>query len=370
MIKNKVETNSKMTGTYLSALLENCPDPVWIKDIEGNYLAVNNVFATFCNQHSKTAVVGKTDLDFWPLTLAQKLRDDDKLVMSKKTSLNSENLIVVNGEQKWVETFLSPVLNSKGEVIATTGYLRDISSQKIEEEEKAQTQLKILHSAKLATIGSHLAGITHEINNPLCIITGYIEILKSNCKDVCQIGNPNVIDNLHKASQRMTQIVRGLNAHMRKDLDVIEKVDMNFCIKETILLIADIYKRKNITCEMHLLAQDFLINANMGKMQQVLMNLLCNAKDALKGRAEGLIKITTLNKDNHLLIEISDNGEGISKEVIQKIFEPFFTTKPLGQGTGLGLSLCQTIVNSFGGSISVESEEGLGTTFKILLPST
>ncbi|MBF0301048.1 MAG: response regulator [Oligoflexia bacterium] len=156
---------------------------------------------------------------------------------------------------------------------------------------------------------------------------------------------------------------------------ILGNVDVHNCIIETLNILEKIYKTENIILETNLQAHNYFVKANVGKIQQVFMNIISNARDALNSKHGGQITIFTKNviddnKEEYLIVNISDNGTGISKEVIPKIFDPFFTTKGPGQGTGLGLSICHTIVSSFGGTITVESKEEAGSSFEIMLPIT
>ncbi|MBF0205883.1 MAG: response regulator [Oligoflexia bacterium] len=236
------------------------------------------------------------------------------------------------------------------------------------EEEKKQMQSQLLHSSKLAAMGTMVAGVAHEINNPLTIIMGNLGILEVLCENVCHKDAAQIRKQILGATKRISNIVNNLKVFSRQDANCLENIDAHKTIEETVNCVSRIYATTHITLETCLLANNFFIKAENEKIQQVLMNILSNAKDALIGSTQGCIKIITTNKDESLLIEIKDNGQGIPKEILPKIFDPFFTTKDPGSGTGLGLSICHSIINSFGGTISVESSLGDGSCFKIALP--
>ncbi len=236
------------------------------------------------------------------------------------------------------------------------------------EKEKVEMQAQLIHSSKLASIGTLAAGVAHEINNPLAIILGHAERMKTKFSHHLEQDDFISIQKIHDATMRIANIVNGLRIYARQDSENIEDVDMHLCIKETLSILQGMYEKENIKIETHLNAQHSFLHANMGKLHQVVMNLVGNAKDALSGRCNPTITIATSDQNDSLVITVSDNGIGIPKHLIAQIFDPFFTTKAPGKGTGLGLSISHTIIEDFGGSISVVSEENVGTTFKVIFP--
>ncbi|MBI2520285.1 MAG: PAS domain S-box protein [Bdellovibrio sp.] len=300
--------------------------------------------------------------------MAQYLNDQ---VIAKRKPFNKEYRVIrkSDGEMRWVNGFGQVTFDNNGNILSMIGTIQDISERKKVEEEKLNIQTQLIHSSKLASIGTLAAGVAHEINNPLAIISGYAEIMKQKCKELCLQGDTELIQKIIKASARIAEIVSGLRTYARQDSETVDDIDLHVCINETLSLVKGIYEKENIKIETHLNAMDFILKANMGKLQQVILNILGNAKDALDKRKNGLITITTQNNHDDLLLIISDNGCGIPKPLISQIFDPFFTTKEPGKGTGLGLSICHTIITAFGGSINVESGPNIGSSFKILLPS-
>ncbi|MBF0367111.1 MAG: PAS domain S-box protein [Oligoflexia bacterium] len=259
-----------------------------------------------------------------------------------------------------------------GDKECLVGFFRDITPRKQAEAERAKLQAQLMHQEKLASIGTLAAGVAHEINNPLSIVMGYIDIVEMECNNHCGKNNQELIPIIKEASRRIATIVNGLRTYVRTDTEHVQAIDLHECINKTIHLVEEIYKKENITLKAQLLAHDYFIKGNAGKIQQVIMNMLSNAKDALRNKLDGCIQIATANDYNaqqgSVWIDIADNGSGIAKEIVEKLFDPFFTTKAPGKGTGLGLSICSTIVKSFGGTISVKSVQGVGTSFKIVFP--
>ena len=242
----------------------------------------------------------------------------------------------------------------------------EIAERKKAEKEKTDMQKQIFQTSKLASIGELAAGVGHEINNPLAIIFGYMEKISNKYrKEIPDLIEP--IDIVLNSTERIKKIVDGLRTFARMDTEHIQTVNVHKTINDSISLIETIYKQENIIIENLYKADKSEIKGNIGKLQQVIMNLFSNAKDALSQRG-GTIKIETRNKRNKVILKFSDDGVGIKKEDLDRIFDTFFTTKEVGKGTGLGLGISHSIIEGMNGKIEVDSEYGIGTEFTITLP--
>lgn len=270
--------------------------------------------------------------------------------------------------------------------------------------ELKQIQLQLVQTSKMASLGQLAAGIAHEINNPISYLENNLRILgkyvdyykgirqkrqtffnkvfnqlpeelteektefKADSEKINYLLSD--IESLLKESlegvNRVTEIVLGLKSFARLDEVEYKIVDINECVESTLKVIWNELKYK---CELTKeLSPDIpCIKCNPGQINQVIMNILVNASQAIEGK--GLITIKTFQSNSDICILISDTGSGIAKENLDAIFEPFFTTKPVGIGTGLGLSVTYGIIQKHDGKIEVESELGKGTTFKIFLPT-
>ncbi|MBF0297861.1 MAG: PAS domain S-box protein [Oligoflexia bacterium] len=363
----KIEAAKSEAEEIYRAYFNTSPNAISITTLSGEFVEINLGFSKIFG-YSKEEIIGKfsTKLNGWN-------NPDDRKLLLKQLAENGfcENMEVVFQHKNG--SLIEGLLSAKIIHIKNTPYIlaiiNDITKIKESEREKVQLQKHLFHTEKLASIGTLAAGVAHEINNPLAVVMGNIEIIEDECKNILENNNLALIEGIKNATNRIMCIVNGIRTYAHPDTEHIENVDIHECIYEILHIVKNIYKKENIILETNFLANDYFIKANIGKIQQVIMNIVSNARDALIGKSNGQIKITTTNKDGKLLIEIADNGTGIPKNIISKLFDPFFTTKAPGKGTGLGLSICHTIINSFGGSISVESAEGLGTSFKIVLPA-
>ena len=230
------------------------------------------------------------------------------------------------------------------------------------------------HQSKLASLGELAAGVGHEINNPLTIVQGLMEMLLRDYEKDGKFSEKKILKTLNRslnAVSRIERIVKGLRSFARENISESSLLDLNACVRESIDLVKQIYKVEGTFIDDSSLFEDVkprFINADQGHFQQIFMNLLSNAKDAMKGQPGDTIKISSRESGLGVCLSVTDQGTGIPQDVIDKIFDPFFTTKPNGQGTGIGLSIVNKFVNDMGGKIEVDSVEGQGTSFHLHLP--
>ena len=273
-------------------------------------------------------------------------------------------------------------------------------------DELKETQVQMVQSEKMASIGQMVAGVTHEINTPLAYVKSGLEISRTRINDIAELINEafilntmlhsgdaedealaeqlqrigaiastlteedmaNELDNLLKDGlhgiDQISDIVAGLKNFSRLDRQKITSFDVHEGLENTLKIAKNVVKHKVITKQFD--TDISLITCSPSSINQVFLNLISNAAQATKD--DGEIKIITSQQDHNVKIEIIDNGTGMPPDVLDQIFQPFFTTKKVGEGTGLGLSIVQRIVREHGGEIKVQSKVGLGTKFTILLP--
>jgi two-component system NtrC family sensor kinase len=242
------------------------------------------------------------------------------------------------------------------------------------ERKKAASEDLVIQSSKMAALGKMAAGIAHEINNPLAVIgekAGWMKDLLKK-EDLSQSKNfqefADSVTKIEHHINRAKKITHRLLSFGRRMEPVREKVDVNETMDGTIDFLENEARYRNIDIQTNLAEVLPQITSDSAQLQQVFLNIINNAIDAI-GK-NGLIQIKTyyLAKNDRVAIEISDNGPGIPKQMLDKIFDPFFTTKELGKGTGLGLSISYSIVEKLGGKMMVASEEGQGSTLTIYMP--
>jgi two-component system, NtrC family, sensor kinase len=240
------------------------------------------------------------------------------------------------------------------------------------EREKEMMTEQVIEAGKLASVGELAAGIAHEINNPVAIMVeeaGWIEDLldEVDMKEGENAGEfRRALKQIKTQGIRCKEITHKLLSFARKTDPKLKMVSLNDLIEEVVGISEQSAKYGNVKIIKHLSPDLPVISVSPSEMQQVLLNLINNAIDAMdKG---GKIEITSRTENNFVIVDVADTGHGIPKANLQKIFDPFYTTKPVGKGTGLGLSICYGIIKKMGGEITVNSAVGLGTTFHVLIP--
>jgi signal transduction histidine kinase len=237
------------------------------------------------------------------------------------------------------------------------------------EAEKEEIERKAQLASRLASVGELASGVAHEINNPLTGVIGYAHLLLAR-KDIPADIRPD-IEIINEGAQRVANIVKKLLAFSRQTRPEQRYVNINELIRSILDLQAYALAANNIKVTLQLARDLPMTIADPGQLQQVFLNLIMNAETEMKSTLRsGKLSIKTEQVDNIIRISFKDNGPGIAKENLEIIFDPFFTTREVGQGTGLGLSVCHGIITEHKGRIWAESEPGKGATLIIELPVT
>lgn len=257
-------------------------------------------------------------------------------------------------------------------------------------------QSQLIHQEKMASLGRLVAGIAHELNNPINFVHGNLPYLEEYVQDLrkivdsVEIKDPerkqqledlkeevkydflvtdldNILADLQEGADRIRHIVRNLKSFSRLDEAELKDASVHDGLESTLKILSQYYGRDKIKVEKRF-GEVPEILCYPGQLNQLWMNLLSNAAQALEKTENPKVEIETKLEDKKVSILVKDNGPGIKPDIQSKIFDPFYTTKPVGQGTGLGLSICHSIVERHGGSISLDSKEGKGTSFTVIIP--
>jgi len=283
-----------------------------------------------------------------------------------------------NGELYWEYERISSIKDPMGRIANFVAIKEDITERKQMEEEQATLREQLYHAQKLESVGTLAGGIAHDFNNILTAIIGYGSLLQMELKE--DAPSRDFVQKILNSAEKAANLTQGLLAFSRKQISNPRPVYLNEIIKGVESLLVRVM-REDIKIKTTLTDKKCVLMADVGQMEQVLMNLATNARDAMpRGGFLGIITDIVEVDDafikthgygevgRYALVSVSDTGEGMDEKAKERIFEPFFTTKGLGKGTGLGLAIVYGIIKQHNGYINVYSEPGKGTTFRIYLP--
>ena len=361
--RKQAEENLREAAEEWRTTFDSITDLVSIHDRDFKIIRVNKALADTFKTHPKE-LIGKTCYEVLHGTKESPTDCPHMQTLETKKPATAEFFDPRLGVHREVST--SPIFNEKGEVIGSVHIAKDITKRKQAEEREKQLQQELNLSSRLASIGEMAAGIAHEINNPLTSVIGFSELLMErdtpeDIKQDLKIINEN--------AQRVVTIIRNMLAFARPKGKGKEYMDINSIVSRVLEVRSYEMKTGNIAVTPQLAPDLPRTMADDGQIQQVLINIIINAEQAMiEAHGKGKLLVTTEKVSNMIRISITDDGPGIAEEQLDKIFDPFFSTKEPGEGTGLGLSVSYTIIKEHDGRLYVESQPGKGATFVVELP--
>jgi two-component system NtrC family sensor kinase len=396
---------------FIVAVRENWNGQRWILRATIDFVAFNDIvenirigqtgFAFILNREGKLQTRSLVDVlpsmgAFRELLGDGRTRTDGIYVFEKTDDSGNENLYVVAflKEGDWILVYQQAMADAFSDlrraqrtaiviflagglgivVMAFLLSIRMVSRVAKADREKQMMNEQIIETGKLASVGELAAGIAHEINNPVAIMVeeaGWIEDLLEE-EEFQQSQNlaefRRSVEQIRTQGRRCKTITHKLLSFARKTDPRVQEVQINDLIEEIVGLSAQRAKYSNVSIQTHLQKGLPSVQVSQSEMQQVFLNLINNALDAME-KTGGTIHIRTYDEKGIVVIELEDDGPGIPKANLGRIFDPFFTTKPVGKGTGLGLSICYGIIKKIGGDIEVHSAVGAGTMFTVRIPT-
>ncbi len=368
----------KVQQAYLERLIESAPEAIVLLDNNEVIMQVNQEFTNMFGYTFEEAV-GKSTYELIATGELSEEAEKFSKFISKRQVLNVETKRRnKDGHLVDVSILASPITH-EGKQMGIYAIYRDISDRKKSEDEKQKLEEQLFQSQKMESIGRLAGGVAHDFNNILAGIMGYAELLK------LQFDNPDTPEGqasevILESAERASDLTGQLLGFARKGKFHPQPVRINDIIKQTLKVSERIFEKK-IEIKLNLNNRIETVDADINQLNQVFTNLFINAKDAMPDGGELSIvsdnidldknytqQIPELKTGSYVIVSITDNGTGMSKEICDHIFEPFFTTKGEGKGTGLGLATVYGIIKNHNGHISVYSEPGLGTSFHLYFP--
>jgi PAS domain S-box-containing protein len=360
----RAETSLRESERLLAAFMENAPVGMFLKEADGRYLLTNSGMERLF-QRPAAESIGLTAEEVFPPEMADIAARQDEIARATGRAQVTYQ-VPGHGDGGWNLIIRFPIGSEKGDRIG--GFVIDIDEQKRAEAELARSREALYQSEKLTALGSLLAGVSHELNNPLAVVVGQSMMLEEEAEETAFAERSAKI---RRAAERCAKIVQTFLAMARQKPPTKTLVDANASVRGALDLTDYGLRTAGVRVETALDPDLPPLSADADQLHQVLANLFVNAQHALQGvSGPRELRVATRRGANPgtIEIEVADNGPGVPAEVRRRIFEPFFTTKPQGAGTGLGLSFSHGVIESHGGRIELLDREG-GATFLITLPA-
>lgn len=365
----------------LRALLENIPDNIYFKDLQSRFIKVNQSMVDTYGVGS-SSLIGQSDFDLFTEEHARPAYEDEQeIIRSGKPIIGKlEKETFANGHVNWMSTTKTPLKNAQGHIIGTMGISRNVSELKQTEaklkatiETLEETRLQLIEAEKLKTIGRMAAGVAHEVKNPLSIITLGVDVLRPQIKD--NVTLCEVLDDMKTAAEKANNVIFELLDYSSPHALLMKPAQVNEIVQRVLSLLRHNLKEAQIRCVEQLDPQLPEVRLDPQKIEQVLINLLLNAINAMPRGGEIEIRSSVQHMqstgsnvaseltehfcigDRIVQLEILDAGHGMQQKDQDKVFDPFYTTNATGSGTGLGLSVTRNIIDLHNGLITLKNRK-------------
>jgi histidine kinase len=362
-----LEEELKRSEEKYRTLFNSDPNPIFVLNLETLEIQDANDRALNFYGYEKGEVLGESFLDLADPQEWDRLRkvswDKEGAIFKVKHHTKDNDSIHVNIRYSSLKDL------GQDTVVVTTS---DVT-------ERVKSEAQLIQASKMATLGEMSAGVAHELNQPLSVIKTSASFIAKKI-DRNEPVDPDILRDLAEEMDsqvdRASLIINHLRQFGRKTDIRKMNVQLNDCIRGTFTVLGRQLEVHGVKVELHLDEELPPIRGDSNRLEQVFLNLIMNARDAMDEKealagkgVEKVLEISSFRENDEVVVTMSDTGLGMSEEVKEKIFEPFFTTKPVGKGTGLGLSISFGIVRDYDGNIDMESVEGQGTTFRIRFPA-
>lgn len=359
---------SRLNRDRLSSILENTLAVVAMKDVRGVYLYANRKFYEAVGKTAKE-VIGNTDEEIFGKDAAKHLVDRDFEVLHRKGAVQSDDVLRLDGNELCWASSRFPLFDGQGRVQSICLVAIDITDRLADQRTIAKQQEELAVYGKFSTIAEIAAGIAHEVNTPLNVIVTKNDLLRK-LAERGRLDEPTVkrmADDVDRMARNISSIVLGLKSVVAKDSDTAEKASLQKIVQDALKICEFRIQRHSASVNVSLPSEPLEILCYPVQIMQILVNLINNSLDAMKGTDNRWIKISFFETEHELCLRLTDAGPGIPEELTEKIMTPFFTTKKAQHGTGIGLSLSRSIARRHGGDLELDRSQP-NTSFVLRLP--
>jgi len=365
-----LERELQETKEFLENIMESSVDGIVTTDLSGKVTYLNRAMEELL-KYRRFEVLG-THISRFYVKGIQEARHIMDLLRSNERAENYEMEVTSkDGDVLAILTSIFLLRDGDNRIIGTAGIFKNITEQKRLEAELKAAQANLVEASKMRALGELVAGVAHELNNPLMASQTILHVIFNNLHENCP--NKDRLKLIRRCNDRIQKIVEHLRAFSRQEEQEFQALDVNQPIENALLITGQQLLDHNILIVKRLTEGLPKILGDSNQLEQVFLNLIANAMDAMdpiEGEKELCIR-SEINEEERfpsVVVSVKDTGVGISQENLDKVFEPFFSTKPVGKGTGLGLSLCFSIIEAHGGRLEIRSQLGKGTEVKAILP--
>ena len=375
--RKRLEWELIETKDYLENILESSVDGIITTNQKGMVTYVNRGLEEILHD-KKEQLIGKHVSIFYldGIAEARKIMN----ILRRDQKFSNYEIIMIDNNGKEISLIVSAALlkNFKGEIIGTVGIFKDMTEKKRLEDKLRKAEASLIQSAKMRELGDLVAGVAHEINNPLMASQTFVFRIKEDYQHEKNYSHKKIIefvDLIGRCNDRIATIVNHLREFSRETAMEFEALDIRVPLNNSLLITGQMLLDHHVEVTKDFAEDLPRIMGSPPQLEQVFLNIISNARDALDMQhSDKELIIRSFNRarkgtPGEIIISFTDTGPGIPPEIKYKIFDPFFSTKAVGSGTGLGLSLCYGIVEKHGGRIEVDSEIGKGATFRVILPA-
>ena len=368
--KLALEKELRETKDYLENIVQSSVDGIVTTDPKGRITFMNRTFEEMVGR-SRENLLGLHIHQFY-LNGLHEARKIMSILWQKGSLKNYEMVIVKKDGTVPILTSASLLQDESGKIIGTLGIFKDLTEKKKLEEELNKTQAHLIQAGKMRALGELVAGVAHELNNPLMAADTFLYVIREKLDK--EDENQRRLELIQQCHDRIAKIINHLRDFSRQSKLAFRKIDINEPIENALMITGQQLLNHGIRLMRNFSPNLPKIWGDKNQLEQVFLNLISNARDAMEKveRKRELAIATSLIHDNasdDVEVIVRDTGRGIPPEDMDKIFDPFFSTKEVGKGTGLGLSICYGIIEAHGGHIEVESKLDAGTTFRVFLPA-